>query len=747
MTRSNTLCINSALGPKQQKAGKKIGMKPDTPFILGQFNIVPIECSITTPSGDQQVLQPKFIDVLCCLASHYPNLVSREVLIDTLWDGNYPVGEKALTNAIWNLRQQLKDQDTQYIETVRKRGYRLLLAPEYPSEDSTPPSPTPTIAAVTGLKHQWTTPVVFATLLLLLVTSVILNLFHGNTSDNTPLAPVTTNPHNVQLSKLTTDPGREFFPVVSPDGRYLVYVWRRIGQHSNLYIKDLSQTDLQPRQLTFTDQVETRPVWSLDGLQLYFVQKSWDREHCNIMSLTLATNEQHPLTGCPPQHNISLSLSHDGKTLGFIGNSDNKGGSYANTGIYFFDLTQPQRKPVRFSCGDECKQKDRNFAFSPDGKTIAVSRRVESLIEDIFLVDLQSKKSRQLTFGEGDIIGLAWHPKGDRLIYATVNSDAREGYVININDGDIRSLNLPGFSFPSFIPGTESLVYHDWRIRTHIAYLQLSQPILATPFPVIQSEFNHRNPHYSASANRLVYVSNESGFNEIWTSEVNGTKRQKLTTMTTNLSSPRWSHDGQHIAFIGPEKDRQRNNLYVLNVKTRQVQKLISPFDEHHRPTWLADNSAVISVATDNNSSRLYTFALNAVDGQKPAQLLNDTASYAIQTTDNTIWYTKDTGQGLWRLTPGQTPVQVLNGDAFAVRFNWMVTDKGVYYQHNHTDHQRINFYRFADKQLSSLVKVPQETLDRSGSMTYITSAEQIVFDQSEYPQVDVQKLVHFLLE
>jgi hypothetical protein len=50
-----------------------------------------------------------------------------------------------------------------------------------------------------------------------------------------------------QISNITTDPGQEFFPVVSNDGRYVAYVWHRIGRPSDLYIKDLNEPTKAPR--------------------------------------------------------------------------------------------------------------------------------------------------------------------------------------------------------------------------------------------------------------------------------------------------------------------------------------------------------------------------------------------------------------------------------------------------------------------------------------------------------------------
>lgn len=82
-------------------------MASDSSIKLDQIEINPLE--YTLHLGDEKLaLQPKFIEVLCFLAHKYPAIVTRSQIIDEVWDGNYYVGEKALTNAIWHLRKGLK---------------------------------------------------------------------------------------------------------------------------------------------------------------------------------------------------------------------------------------------------------------------------------------------------------------------------------------------------------------------------------------------------------------------------------------------------------------------------------------------------------------------------------------------------------------------------------------------------------------------------------------------------------------
>lgn len=78
--------------------------------------------------GDTLVrVEPKAMEVLAVLAARPGQVVTREQLLDAVWP-EVVVGDAALTQVIIKLRKALADdaQAPSYIETIPKRGYRLL---------------------------------------------------------------------------------------------------------------------------------------------------------------------------------------------------------------------------------------------------------------------------------------------------------------------------------------------------------------------------------------------------------------------------------------------------------------------------------------------------------------------------------------------------------------------------------------------------------------------------------------------
>ena len=119
------------------------------PFLIGDWLVEPSLNRISR-AGEPIQLELKAMDVLLCLVAHAGELVPKDVLVDAVWQTEF-VADNTLTNRIVEVRSALGDdaQNPRYIETIRKRGYRLIaevvLAPEAgepnPSFPEAQPSP------------------------------------------------------------------------------------------------------------------------------------------------------------------------------------------------------------------------------------------------------------------------------------------------------------------------------------------------------------------------------------------------------------------------------------------------------------------------------------------------------------------------------------------------------------------------------------------------------------------------------
>ena len=110
-------------------------------FELGPWTVVP-ERGLLRQGTLEEHLEPMVMDVLMVLASHQGGVATRDQLVDAVWDGRF-VTDEAIVAKIATLRHKLGDdaKNPTYIETVPRRGYRLMMPVTLPDvaqpEDAT----------------------------------------------------------------------------------------------------------------------------------------------------------------------------------------------------------------------------------------------------------------------------------------------------------------------------------------------------------------------------------------------------------------------------------------------------------------------------------------------------------------------------------------------------------------------------------------------------------------------------------
>lgn len=125
---------------------------PTPALRVGDWRVDPAINELTR-QGETVRLEPKAMEVLVFLADRAGQVVSREALLSALWPGMV-VGDDALTQAVIKLRRSLQDEarSPQYIETISKRGYRLIAPVERSGTEKTvaPEASQPFEPAVSG---------------------------------------------------------------------------------------------------------------------------------------------------------------------------------------------------------------------------------------------------------------------------------------------------------------------------------------------------------------------------------------------------------------------------------------------------------------------------------------------------------------------------------------------------------------------------------------------------------------------
>ena len=218
-------------------------------------------------------------------------------------------------------------------------------------------------------------------------------------------------------------------PAVSPDGRQVAFVVKRIDKAENRYVSHLWVMPAgggRPRPLTHGLVLDTAPRWSPDGCRLAFVS---DREErTEIWELSLEGGEPRRITSLGGGPVTEVSWSPDGRELLFqhfpiprktdderkkvatfkhVTHLYHKEDGFGWFGDEFWGVWRASARSGRATRLAKGDWHDREPRWSPDGRRIAfVSGRGEERHKwpdqtSIFVMDRAGRNVREITPGTG----------------------------------------------------------------------------------------------------------------------------------------------------------------------------------------------------------------------------------------------------------------------------------------------------------------------------------------------------------
>jgi serine/threonine protein kinase/Tol biopolymer transport system component len=206
--------------------------------------------------------------------------------------------------------------------------------------------------------------------------------------------------------------------------------------------------------------------------------------------------------------------------------------------------------------------------FSPDGNRIAATVRATN--PDIWILDLLRGSSARLTFDPGEDETVAWAPDGKAVAFSANRKgqpSPRElgperpgttrGIYRQASDGSgAEERLLDADSHPhvsSWSPDGRTLAYTDFDpdYSGDIWILTLGQK--AEKRPWLRTPFNERAGSFSPDGRWIVYVSNESGRDEIYVQPFPG-PGGKWQVSVSGGTEPVWSRDGKELFYLSGRK-------------------------------------------------------------------------------------------------------------------------------------------------------------------------------------------------
>lgn len=181
--------------------------------------------------------------------------------------------------------------------------------------------------------------------------------------------------------------------------------------------------------------------------------------------------------------------------------------------------------------------------LSPDGTRVAFRTPAPNC--DVWVHDLQRGTTMRIT-KEGDNHGIVWHRDGERILVARVGSGGTQ--ILSLAaDGTGEAEPVATFSFesgalPTSMAGDVLLVQDRFTESSGMDIVSI--PITGgKPAPVVNSAFDEAGAALSPDGKLIVYVSNESGRNEIYLRPYAG-QGQRVQVSSGGGTEPVWSRKG-----------------------------------------------------------------------------------------------------------------------------------------------------------------------------------------------------------
>ena len=484
---------------------------------------------------------------------------------------------------------------------------------------------------------------------------------------------------------LTSLPGSEGAPVVSPDGSQVAFMWTRENAPvPDVYVQ-LIGAGATPLRLTDDGSAHALPAWSPDGKSIAF----W---HVPPNGGPLTANSQATITVIPALGGTErrllgwngavrrLSWSPDGR---WLATSPVNIRANVDRGITLVSPTTGEQ--IEWTAIDAAYAGSTDPAFSPDGRQIAFVRFLDDFSADLFVAPVAPDGKpggppRKVEYGGREARNPAWSPDGRDLFVVDGPPTSNGGIVRLPVDGSRPGVKIGGLeranSFSLSGDGTR-LVFSRAGTNGDIWRVDLENP--SASGTVAASTLYDEGASYSSDGSRIAFSSNRSGAREIWVADVSGANALALTSFGGPVpGTARWSPDDRLIAFDA--RPAGNAEIFVVSPGGGAIRPIVAHPAEDGRPFWSHDQRWLYFSSDRSGRTDIWRMP---VDGGEPAQITKDGGLWgALSVDDQWLYYTEGPIGTVHRIRADGSGPSVLV--AQGVRFGTIATSaKGLWYVGN----------------------------------------------------------------
>ena len=516
-------------------------------------------------NGSPVSLSPKLFDTLLVLVENAGRLVTKEEFMKRVWPDSF-VEDLALTQNISQLRKVLGSAESSVIETVPKRGYRLLVPVRVQRIDSVHTGDQP----AAQVRPSRLVGRIFRRIMYVLAAAigvaVILTLTnHGNPGLSASNYVQMTNDGHAKQGPLVADGLRLYFSEGSPNHRVLAQVSESGGE-----------TSLLSSSLENPDLLDISP----NGSEL-LVASSGGTAVPSIWSLPLPTGAPHRIGNVLAN---DAAWSPDGRDMAYVSGHDLYRARTDGSGA-----TRLVALPGTGSWP----------RWSPDGTRLRVTVTNEtSGLSSIWEVSAEGNLPHPVLPRWNRLAGECcgnWTPDGRYFVFQSTGGGRTEIWGIPEGKGLLHVSSRPVQLTTGQMNSLSPVVSSDGK-KLYVIGQQLRGELVSydpgsNQFVPYLSGISAEFIDFSRDGKWVAYVAFPE--HTLWRSKVDGSERLQLTLPPMHSTVPRWSPDGKRIAFFDAAPGKPWR-IYLVPSDGGTPQQVL---DEQHNemdPNWSPDGNSLL---------------------------------------------------------------------------------------------------------------------------------------------------------
>ena len=562
-------------------------------------------------------------------------------------------------------------------------------------------------------------------------------------------------PPDITVVPLTSFPGDEYDPSLSPDGSQVVFSWTGPDDNNiDLYIKQVDG-ERSMRRLTTDPGRDEFPAWSPDGQWIAF-----NRNLASILIVSPLGGEERIVAASDGRP----SWTPDSKEVVYC---SRKAGD-SQTGVSAVSIATGQVRNI-LPAEANVISFDR-YAYSPDGRFFAFARPTESQIfprdtarrtTDLYVQAAGKAVPRRLTDFHKPIEGWTWLPDSKEILFCTNQSEQLQLWRINVeHDGSTpRLAEAAGCSSPSAVryraaPSQPASILVACQQQSTIVNLDALDTKSAASHSVVSSTRRDSYPSFSSDGSRFVFISNRTGTDEVWMADTSGEHPEQLTSSNNpggSLESPGLAPDGSRFLYLRASPDERQ--IVSAPVGPGVAKVLRHGHALEGNPTWSRDGRSIYFTAFKDSAFQIWKMA--AEEGAVPVQITFHGGVEALESVDaKTVYFMREWGSGaLWSMPAGATDSQAVRVIETGVHDGyWAPAAAGIYFiemgpqlvHHPAKFQKMVYFVDFATKRRTEVGATSQRLVVFAPGLAASPDGLHLLFPEEELENIDIMLLKNF---